>query len=66
MNLGVLNLLPIPALDGGHIIFNLYELDTKKVPNEKIVYNLTIAGWAILLSLMFVGLYNDINRLTQG
>lgn len=63
VNLGVLNLLPIPALDGGHIMFNLYELIFKKEVNERIMINLTIAGWVILFSLMGLGIYNDINRL---
>ena len=63
VNLGVLNLLPIPALDGGHIVFNLYEMITKRKPNEEIMYKLTLMGWAILLSMMLLGLYNDINRL---
>lgn len=65
VNLGVLNLLPIPALDGGHIMFVLYEQITGKIPSEKIFYNLTIAGWAVLLMLMLLGLYNDINRLAK-
>ncbi len=63
VNLGVLNLLPIPALDGGHIMFNLYELITKKEPSEAVLIKLTIAGWVILFGLMGLGLYNDINRL---
>jgi len=63
VNLGVLNLLPIPALDGGHIMFNLYELFFRREPNEKIVMNLTIAGWVILFGLMGLGVFNDINRL---
>ena len=63
VNLGVLNLLPIPALDGGHIMFNLYEFLTKRAPSEAVLINLTIAGWVILFSLMGLGLYNDINRL---
>ncbi|DAB41314.1 MAG TPA: RIP metalloprotease RseP [Sulfurovum sp. UBA12169] len=63
VNLGVLNLLPIPALDGGHIIFNLYEWIRKKAPSEIVMYRMTIAGWGILLGLMLLGLYNDINRL---
>ncbi len=63
VNLGVLNLLPIPALDGGHIMFNLYELIFKREVNEEIMVKLTIAGWVILFSLMGLGLYNDINRL---
>ncbi len=63
VNLGVVNLLPIPALDGGHILFHLYELLTQKPANEQIMFKLTILGWGILLSLMLLGLYNDINRL---
>ena len=63
VNLGVLNLLPIPALDGGHIMFNLYEIITKRKPSQKVLIQLTIAGWVILFSLMALGLYNDINRL---
>ena len=63
VNLGVLNLLPIPALDGGHIMFNLYEWVRKKAPSETVMYRMTVAGWGILLGLMILGLYNDINRL---
>jgi len=63
VNLGVLNLLPIPALDGGHIMFNLYEIVTKKAPSEKAFYRLTVAGWAILISLMVFTTINDIIRL---
>ena len=66
VNLGVLNLLPIPALDGGHIMFNLYEIIAKRKPNEKILLNLTIGGWIILIGLMTLGFYNDINRLIAG
>lgn len=63
VNLGVANLLPIPALDGGHIMFNLYEMITSKAPSETVLYKLTVVGWAMLFGLMFLGLYNDINRL---
>jgi len=63
VNLGVLNLLPIPALDGGHIMFNLYEFLFRREVNEEIMVKLTIAGWVILIGLMGLGLYNDINRL---
>jgi len=63
VNLGVLNLLPIPALDGGHIMFNMYELITRRKASEKVIIILTLAGWMILISLMLLGLYNDINRL---
>ncbi|PHS32260.1 MAG: RIP metalloprotease RseP [Sulfurovum sp.] len=63
VNLGVLNLLPIPALDGGHIMFNLYEIFTGKTASEKVMTYITIVGWVMLISLMLLGLYNDINRL---
>jgi len=63
VNLGVVNLLPIPALDGGHTLFHFYELIAKKPANEEVMWKLTLFGWAILLSLMLLGFYNDINRL---
>lgn len=66
VNLGVLNLLPIPALDGGHIMFNAYELLTKKAPNERVLTSMTMVGWVLLLSLMALSLFNDIYRLTNG
>jgi len=63
VNLGVLNLLPIPALDGGHIMFNLYEMLRGKAPSENVMYYMTVTGWVLLAGLMFLGLYNDIHRL---
>lgn len=66
VNLGVLNLMPIPALDGGHIMFNLYEILTGRTASEKAMTYITMVGWAILISLMLLGLYNDINRLVGG
>jgi regulator of sigma E protease len=66
VNLGVLNLLPIPALDGGHIMFNLYELIFRRAPNEKVFYYMTVTGWVFLLSLILFTIYNDIARLITG
>jgi regulator of sigma E protease len=63
VNLGVLNLLPIPALDGGHIMFNLYEMITRRKPSDQVFMFLTIMGWVILGGLMLLGIYNDINRI---
>ncbi len=65
VNLGVINLLPIPALDGGHIMFNLYEMITRRKPSSQVLLTLTVVGWVILFSLMGLGLYNDINRLME-
>lgn len=66
INLGILNLLPIPALDGGHILFNLYEMLFQKPPTPNVLYVMTLLGWAILLGLMTLGLYNDMYRIFGG
>lgn len=66
VNLGVLNLLPIPALDGGHILFNAYELITRRAVPKKAFEYLTYAGWVILATLMLVATFNDIMRLSGG
>jgi len=63
INLGVLNFLPIPALDGGHIVLNLYEMIRGKAPSESFITQATIMGWVILMGLMLLGLFNDIMRL---
>lgn len=66
VNLGVLNLLPIPALDGGHIMFNLYEIIFRRKPSQNALINLTLGGWVILIGLMSLGMYNDIVRLINS
>lgn len=63
INLGILNLLPIPALDGGLIVFNLYELVTRRRINAKVERALLAASWGLLITLMLYGLYNDLNHL---
>lgn len=63
INLAVLNLLPIPALDGGQILITVYEGLSKKPINEQVLYIITIAGWSLLLGLMLLGLYNDFSRI---
>lgn len=65
VNLGVLNLLPIPALDGGHIVFNAYELIFRQKLNQKFYVALTYTGWVLLLSLMVFATYNDVTRLIE-
>lgn len=62
-NLGVMNLLPLPALDGGRLVFLVVEaVRRKRVPPEKegMVH---FAGFALLLVLMVVVMYNDIRNL---
>ena len=66
VNLGVLNLFPIPALDGGHILFNIYELIFRREINERVLVTLTYCGWALLLGSMVLATFNDIMRLSGG
>ena len=61
--LAVLNLLPIPALDGGHILFVLYEMATGKKPSDKFLEYAQIAGMFVLFGIMLLAFGNDIYRL---
>ncbi|MEK6261110.1 MAG: site-2 protease family protein [Planctomycetota bacterium] len=63
VNLAVLNFLPIPVLDGGHMVFLLWEAVTRRRPSEKIVIGASYIGMAFLLSLMVFVIYLDIGRL---
>ncbi len=63
VNLGILNLLPIPALDGGRIVFIGYEAITKKKPNQKVENWLHTIVFFLLIALMVYVTYNDILRL---
>lgn len=58
--LAFMNLLPIPALDGGHVMFTLYEMITRRKPNEKFLEYAQVAGMIILLSLLVYANGNDI------
>lgn len=61
--LAVLNLLPIPALDGGHIMFLFYEMITRRKPSDKVMEYAQIAGMLVLFAIMFLAFGNDIYRL---
>ncbi len=63
VSLGVLNLLPVPMLDGGHILLNTVEYFLGKPLPESVQLTALKIGMAILLSLMVVAFYNDISRL---
>lgn len=58
--LGVLNLLPIPALDGGHVMFLLYEMISGKKPGDKFMEYAQLAGFIILIALVLFANGNDI------
>ncbi len=61
--LGVMNLLPIPALDGGHIVLTIYEMVTRKKPSEQLLMVLQKIGLYILIFIMILAFSNDILRL---
>lgn len=60
--LAIMNILPIPALDGGHVMFLLYELIVGRKPSEKFMEYAQYAGMAILFSLMIFANGNDLYR----
>jgi regulator of sigma E protease len=61
--LGVMNLLPIPALDGGHVMFLLFEMITGRKPGDKFLEYAQIVGMVLLLSLVIFANGNDIFKL---
>ena len=63
--LGVMNLLPIPALDGGHIVFTIYEMVTGKKPSDRFLEGAQIIGMILLFGLMMLAFGNDIGRLVR-
>ena len=66
VNLGVFNLLPLPALDGGRIFFMIIELFRGKPINQKVEGIIHSVGVALLMLLMVIVAYNDIVRLITG
>ena len=63
--LGVMNLLPIPALDGGHIVICLYEMVTGRKPSDKFLIVAQWLGMVLLLLLMLLAFGNDIGRIIR-
>ncbi|ERK60724.1 RIP metalloprotease RseP [Gemella bergeri ATCC 700627] len=63
VNLGLMNLIPIPVLDGGRIVFVIYEAIFKKPINKKAQYYMTVAFGLLLMALMLAVTWNDIQRL---
>jgi regulator of sigma E protease len=60
--LGVMNLLPIPALDGGHVMFLLYEIISGKKPSDKFLENAQMVGFVLLIALLLFANGNDIYK----
>jgi regulator of sigma E protease len=66
ISLGVLNLLPVPLLDGGHLMYYIAEIIKGSPVSERIMETGQQIGLALLLGLMLFAFYNDINRLITG
>jgi regulator of sigma E protease len=64
-NLAVINLLPIPLLDGGHLVFLAYEGIRGRPANEKFVIALHTAGFVLIVSLMLYVLALDLNLIPR-
>ena len=63
VNIGVMNLLPIPALDGGRLVFLLYELVTRRKPSKKVEATINNVFFILLMLLFLYITFNDILRL---
>ena len=63
--LGVMNLLPIPALDGGHIVFVIYEMISGRKPGDRFMMAAQMVGMFLLFMLMLFACGNDIGRLIR-
>ena len=66
INLAILNLLPIPVLDGGHLFFFFYEAIFRRRVSPRVLELAHRAGLVILLALVFLAFYNDISRYWAG
>lgn len=64
--LGVMNLLPIPALDGGHVIFLLYEMVSGKKPSDSFLEKAQMVGFVLLITLLLFANGNDIYKAIVG
>ena len=66
VNLAILNFLPIPALDGGHIAFLLYEMVSGRKPSDKFLEYAQMVGFFLLIALLLFANGNDIYRWLSG
>ena len=60
--LAFMNILPIPALDGGHVLFLLYEIIARRKPSDKFMERAEMAGMFILFALLIWANMNDVIR----
>ena len=66
VNLGIVNLLPLPALDGGRLLFLIWEGVSRKPVPAKYEGYIHAAGFVLLLGLMVLIAFNDVLRLIRG
>ena len=66
ISLGVLNLLPIPVLDGGHLLYHMIEVIQRKPLSERFMELAQLVGMSLLFALMAFAFFNDITRLLNG
>jgi regulator of sigma E protease len=64
LNLGILNLLPIPMLDGGHILIMALEGIARRDFSTKVKEKMLLAGFVLILMLMVTVIYNDLTRIS--
>ena len=60
-----MNLLPVPALDGGHMVFTIYEMITGRKPGDRFMYVMQLIGMLLIFALMFLAFGNDIARIIK-
>lgn len=66
VNLAIINLLPFPVLDGGHVVFAFWEMVTRRKPHPRVVSTLVNAFAVLLISLMLLLVYRDARRIYRG
>ena len=64
--LGFMNLLPIPALDGGHVVFTLWEMITGRKPSDKFLEYAQVTGFVLLMGLLLLANGNDVYKWVTG
>jgi regulator of sigma E protease len=66
VNLGILNLLPVPVLDGGHLVFLLVEMISRRAVPPKVQEKAMAVGIMMLIALMVFATFNDVMRIVNG
>jgi regulator of sigma E protease len=66
ISIGILNLLPIPVLDGGHLMYYMVEIIKGSAVSEQIIMLGQKVGFGLLGLLMIIAIFNDINRIVIG